>query len=161
MAFDEQSLNQHAAAWGVFQIAFARLETRMAQGIVMLMESARGDFALTITRRMQFKAKVDVLTKLGNELRKAGVDSGRELASAAEAGFEVSCWRNDRIHALVQDTESGVTLIGKNGAPLFITRSECEQKYDVTIAATKAIGTAVMNVIAERNFTEALDKAVA
>lgn len=135
------------AAYGVFQVAFATLDTRVSRSLAALCQCRNANLTLAILKRMPFGTR---LAKLREAAGTALTDDPdvQELSAACDLAEKVQKWRNRRIHAEVRFAEDSPVLTDPNGTPLRIDPAECAQKIREAIRAGIAMETAVPHLVA-------------
>lgn len=144
-------IDPEAAAYGVFQIAFARLDTRLSRSLVIACRCKEAGATFQIVRRMPLGARLDRVNKLITKVQtmKLGDAEIDDLARACEGARSVQAWRNDRVHAEVRFSPEGApVLTDSNGRYLRIDREECDQKIREAVEAGIAIETLVKHLSA-------------
>jgi hypothetical protein len=126
-------IDPEAAAYGVFQIAFATMDTRLSRSLVTVCRCI--SFRKLSTRTFGWR-----LAKLRQVIGTVEPDLPNdreihELKTACDLAESVQKWRNDRIHAEVQFAENRPVLVDSDGKPLEVDREECEQKIRDAIRA--------------------------
>ena len=139
-----------AAAYGIFQIAFATMDTRLSRSLVALCRCKNDKLTFAILRRMPFGRRPATLRKA---IKTAPPDIQsdpeiQELKKACDLAEGIQEWRNGRIHAEVRFHETQPVLVDGNGLPLKIDRAACDQKIRETIRAGIAMEAAVPHLVA-------------
>lgn len=124
-------IDPDAAAYGIFQIAFATMDTRLSRSLVALCRRKNDRFTFAILRRMPLGRRLATLRKaIKTAPRHMQSDPEiQELKKACDLAEGIQEWRNGRIHAEVRFQESQPVLVDGNGRPLEINREACEQKF--------------------------------
>jgi hypothetical protein len=143
-------IDPDAAAYGVFQIAFATMDTRLSRSLVALCRCKNDRLTFDILRRMPFGRRLDTLQKA---IKAAPPEMQRDLeiqklSQACDLAEDIQEWRNRRIHAEVRFHENQPVLVDGNGRPLEINREACEQKIRDAIRAGIAMETAIPHLVA-------------
>src|SRR2546422_582390 len=118
-------IGQDVAAYGLFQIAFATMDTRLSRCLAALCRCEDAKLTFAILTHMPFGRRLELLQRA---MRGNPDDTElRELKAACELANKVKEWRNARIHAEVRFNENTPVLVDPNGRPLLLNRHECEQ----------------------------------
>jgi hypothetical protein len=143
-------IDPDAAAYGIFQIAFATMDTRLSRSLVALCRCKNDKFTFAILRKMPFGRRLATLRKAIKTAppEMQGAPEIQELKSACDLAESIQEWRNGRIHAEVRFHESQPVLVDGNGQPLEINREACEQKIREAIRAGIAMEAAVPHLVA-------------
>jgi len=151
-------INRELAAYGVFQIAFATLDTRLSRSVVALCRCENTKLTFAIVSSMPFGRRLEILRRAVKTTRADLPNDSdiRELDDACNLAESVQKWRNARIHAEVRFHENEPVLIGPDGRPLVIDGKECEQKIRDAIHAGIGMETAVPHLCAFRQDIEEL-----
>jgi len=141
-----------AAAYGIFQLAFATMDTRLSRSLVALFQCKSTKFAFAIVSRIPFSKRLTMLRKV---VRTATADLRydldiQELKKACDLAEKVQQWRNSRIHAEVRFSENRPILVDEYGNPLQIDRDICEQKIREALRVGIAMEAAAPHLIAYR-----------
>jgi hypothetical protein len=139
MSFDA---DPSAAAYGLFHVAFASLDTRITYSLVDLCRCKERDFAISIVtglpfgKRLQFlEAAVKRLARKLSAVDQETLDELDRLKTACEAAGRVGKWRNTRIHAEVRLDTGFNVFYDRDGNRVFIERSDCDlMRNDAAIA---------------------------
>ena len=149
------------AAYGLFQIAFATMDTRVSRSLAALGQRKDAKLSFATLGRMQFGRR---LKKLREAIEAAKPDLQNdpvieELELACNLAQSVQWWRNDRIHAEVRFLENRPVLVDEDGKPLQIDREACEKKIREAIRVGTAMEAAVPHLIAhEMDLRDLIDE---
>lgn len=146
-------IGQDVAAYGLFQIAFATLDTKLSRSLAALCRCESVTLTRAILTRMPFGQRLKLLQRAMQG--HADDDTLCELGGACKLAQKVQKWRNARIHAEVRFNENRPALFGPSG-PLRIDREECEQKIKEAIRAGIAMEAAVPHLVALKQDLEEL-----
>jgi hypothetical protein len=132
------TINSTAAAYGLFQVAFADVTYHLAQALLALKRHHHP----AATLKWPETAPTTMLKNFRHELeqfRNAAAPDD-DVEALQRTCREIEClarWRNVRIHARVEETADGLALCDwQTGQRLPITEAECEQNI---AAAAKII----------------------
>jgi hypothetical protein len=153
-------IDPEAAAYGVFQIAFATMDSRLSRFLVAACRCKSVEFTFGILHTMPFGKRLEKLRKVVKFVERdlTGDDPGiRELKEACDLATRVQEWRNARIHAEVRFSENRPVLVDREGHSLQISREECEQKIREAIHAGIAMEAGIPHVVEFLRDLEALD----
>jgi hypothetical protein len=149
------------AAYGLFQIAFASLDTRIARCLVKLCGCQNAGLAFSAFKRQPFGRRLQTIRKAMKSV--AAVPSlseeVRDLKRACDIAQSVSEWRNERIHAEVRFTDEGQpVIVDADGHRLHFDVDACESKIRDSIHAGIAMETIVPSLAAyQRDLAELMD----
>jgi hypothetical protein len=136
------NINHHAAASGLFHLAYAVLDGRVRHSLFLLRKSRDASIKPEEFQHGMFGKRLEELRKeleffrhnmsLKDEVEHQDVkEELQALERACEHVREVANWRNARIHSaqirIVEDQNIFV-LCDESGAPLLMDYSECEAK---------------------------------
>ena len=155
-------IDPDAAAYGVFQIAFATLDTRLSRFLAALCRCKNDKLTFAILRRMPFGHRLATLRKAirSSPPEMQSDPEIQELKASCDLAEGIQEWRNGRIHAEVRFLENRPVLVGGDGDPLEINREVCEQKILEAIRAGIAMEAAVPHLVAyELDLEELADEA--
>jgi hypothetical protein len=143
-------IDPDAAAYGIFQIAFATMDTRLSRALAALCRCKRTKFTFAILSREPFGRRLATLRKA---VKTAMLDLQNdpdieELEKACDLAQKVQQWRNSRTHAEVRFAENRPVLIDEYGKPLQIDRDVCEQKIREAMQVGIAMEAAVPHLVA-------------
>jgi hypothetical protein len=151
-------INSELAAYGMFQIAFAALDTRLSWTLFAISVCEGEGLSFESIRRETFGRRLDTLEKLrkrlAHKLKRAdasprAIDADLdELTRACDAARSVQNWRNGRIHAKVMFSDEGAPVLIQNGRRLRLDREECEQRIHEAVKAGLAIETLAKYIVA-------------
>lgn len=143
-------IDAHTSAYGLFQVAFAVLDTRLSRSVVALLCCKNVELAFAVVRRMPFGQRLQILQR---GVEKA-VDNGlhipemEELKQACKLAKDVSKWRNDRIHSEVRYVENRPVILDEEGKAPQIDCETCEEKIRDAIRARGAMEASVPHLVA-------------
>jgi len=150
------------AAYGLFQVAFASLDTRLSRCLVKLCGCQNAALAFSAFRRKPFAHRLQLIRKAIKPVVSNAVFSEevRELQSGLDLADIVRKWRNERIHAEVRFTGEGQpVIVDEAGRPLHFDVDECDRKRREAIRAAIAIEAAAPHLIAyEMDLQELMDE---
>jgi hypothetical protein len=154
------NINDDAAAYGLFQVAFAGLDTRLSGSLVALLRSANPNLAFAIVKTLSFHRRLEVFRKVIKTFKQGSyldqvLCALREASNKAEA---LSQWRNERIHAEVRLNENQTVIVGKDGKPLQIDYAVCEEKIREAIDAVVAMEANVQHLVARLEQDDRFDE---
>jgi hypothetical protein len=150
-------IDPEAAAYGVFQIAFATMDTRLSRSLVHVCRCESAKFTFAILSSMPFGRRLAKLRQVIKSVERALSHDPdiHELKTACDLAESIQKWRNDRIHAEVRFDENRPGLVDRDGKPLQLDREECEQKIRQTIRAGITIEASTRGIVA---FLQDLDE---
>ena len=150
------------AAYGLFQIAFTSLDTRVSRCLVKLCRCQNAALAFSAFRRIPFSHRLQLIRKA---IKPVASDASfseevRELQSGLDLADGVRKWRNERIHAEVRFTGEGQpVIVDETGRPLHFDIDACERKIREAIRAAIVIEAAVPHLVAyEKDLQELMDE---
>jgi len=137
-------------AYGLFQVAFAGLDTRLSRSVVALLCCKNIELAFAVVRRMPFSQRLKILQKAiktvtGNSHIAPEME---ELKQACNLAKDVSEWRNKSIHSEVRFIENRPVILDGEGKPLQIDSETCEEKMREAIRAGVAMEASVPHLVA-------------
>jgi hypothetical protein len=144
-------IDEHAAAYGLFHLAFANLDTRVSRSVVDLLRCGNKKLAFDVVKRMPFSRRLQILQRavkraVDNELHDAEVDELKEACKVAE---DVARWRNERIHGEVKFiNDNQPVLLDEQGEPLRISYETCREKIGEAVRARIAMEATVPHLVA-------------
>jgi hypothetical protein len=167
------NINHHAAAYGLFHLAYAVLDGRVTHSLFLLRRSRDAGIKPEELQRWTFGRR---LKELRGELKRfrdnTSLKDGCEhqdveeeiqaLEGACERAREVADWRNARIHPaqirIVEDQHIFV-LCDQRGGALLMDYSECEAKIRQAVHANTEMRVNVERLVRNRewwneNFTD-------
>jgi len=137
-------------AYGLFQVAFAGLDSRLSRSVVALLSCKNTGTAFAVVRRIPFGRRVGILqraiktvcgnTQLSSELV--------ELEAACKAAKDVSRWRNNSVHGEVRFNENRPVVVDEEGRPLRIDYQTCVEEMREAIGAGIAMQASVPHLVA-------------
>jgi hypothetical protein len=138
------------SAYGLFQVAFACLDTRLSRSVVALLCCKNTELAFAVVRRMPFNQRLQILQKAiktvtGNSHIAPEME---ELKQACNLAKDVSEWRNKRIHSEVRFIENRPVILDGEGKPLQIDCETCVEKIREAIRAGIAMEASVPHLVA-------------
>jgi hypothetical protein len=162
------NINQDAAAYGLFHLAYAVLDGRVRHSLFLLRKSRdstvtpeqfqRGNFG---KRLKKLKAELELLrTDMSDKGRFEKLNVNDELArldAACALAGKVAQWRNDRIHPAqirIMETQHVFVLCDKNGSPMPIDYDECETKIREAIHANVELEANVNLIVRKRDWSD-------
>lgn len=130
-----RNMNQTAAAYGLFQVAFADLTDHLAAATFYLRQRNEPALKLEKVFRQEFsRTRKQLRTELKQlEGRSSELDSLRAVLMACDNPSKLAAWRNDRIHARVRLTEHGYLLYHWQGHRLEMSDAQIEQNMRLAI----------------------------
>jgi hypothetical protein len=143
-------IDAHACAYGLFQVAFAGLDTRLSRPVAALPCSKNTKRPFAVVKKMPFGQRLQILQRA---VEKA-VDNGlhipemEELKQACKLATDVSKWRNQRIHGEVRFIENQPVILDEEGKPLQIDYDACAEKIQEAIRAGVAMEASVPSLVA-------------
>jgi|SRR5208337_2255028 len=143
-------IDAHTSAYGLFQVAFAGLDTRLSRSVVALLCCKNTEPTFAVVRRMPFGQRLQVLQRavekaVGNGLH---IPEMEELQQACKLAKDVSKWRNDRIHSEVRFIENRPVILDEEGKRLQIDYQTCVEKIREAIHAGVAMEASVPHLVA-------------
>lgn len=138
-------IDETAAAYGLFQLAFAEVTEYLAAALFRLRRDRETELEFAHVFRMKFSR---MLSEFKEELKRfdgrtAVVEELGSLRGACSQMKALSQWRNCRSHARVRRVDDGLALYDwKTHKRLSITFEECEEK----ILEAGRVRIALMNV---------------
>jgi hypothetical protein len=143
-------IDAHTSAYGLFQVAFACLDTRLSRSVVALLCCKNSELPFALVRKMQFSRRLQILQKavekaVENELHIPEVE---ELKQACKLATDVSKWRNMMIHGEVRFIENQPVILDEEGKPLQIDYETCVEKIREAIRAEVAMEASVPHLVA-------------
>jgi hypothetical protein len=143
------NINHHAAAYGLFHLAYAVLDGRVRHSLFLLRKSGDASIQPEEFQRGMFGKRLKELrnelelfrrnTSLKDEVEHQDVEEEvQALERACDHAREVANWRNARIHpAQIRSVEDQhvFVLCDGSGAPLLMDYSECEAKIRQAVHA--------------------------
>lgn len=153
-------LNETAAAYGLFQCAFAMLEDDLNDTLAVLLPFL--DKPGEKPNRLTFGRCRKLLCKALDHLKaKHNLSDVRAMQSVEAAVFEadaIGAWRNPRLHARVRLTEQGVMLFDRDtGDALEINRDECLRMISKAIRISVELEAHALHLIDAVRIGERLD----
>ena len=138
------------SAYGLFQVAFAGLDTRLSRSVVALLCCKNTKPAFAVVRGMPFSRRLEILQKAiktvtGNSHISPEME---ELEQACKLAKDVSKWRNDRIHSEVRFIENQPVILDDEGKPLQIDYETCVEKIREAIRGGVAMEASVPHLVA-------------
>ncbi len=129
------TIDQAAAAYGLFQLAFAEVVDHIAGTLFALRQQKEADLSYSNVFGLNFGRQI---RELEGELKTFDqyqsqwmVEHLGPLREACRRARLLSNWRNKRIHARVQRTEAGLALFDwRTLERLSISHDECAEKID-------------------------------
>jgi len=153
-------IDAHTSAYGLFQVAFAGLDTRLSRSVVALLCCKNTELAFAVVRKMQFSRRLQILQKavekaVDNELH---IPEMEELKRACKLATDVSKWRNKVIHGEVRFIENHPVILDEEGKPLQIDYETCVGKIREAIHAGVAMEASVPSLVAyEMDLVDLMD----
>jgi hypothetical protein len=143
-------IDAHTSAYGLFQVAFAGLDTRLSRSVVALLCCKNTLLGFAVVRTIPFGRRLEILQKAikavtGNSPITSEIE---ELKQACKLAKDVSKWRNDRIHSEVRFNENRPVVVDSEGRPLQIDYDICVQKIREAIHAGIAMQATVPHLVA-------------
>jgi len=133
------TLDENAAAFGLFHLAFANLQQQLARVVFELRLVEEPNLRFDEMSHLKFAS-------LRNELKAHLKKLKRHSSMSMEIQFlQKTCselgplaqWRNERAHPRVRMDENGIAIFDwRTGKPLGIHRDECVKKIHETIRVT-------------------------
>jgi hypothetical protein len=152
------------AAYGLFQIAFAGLDTRMSRCLVKLSRCQDIKLAFGVFRRKTFSHRLKMIRKAAESIvdGEGNPDPNfseevRELRVACDLAESVRTWRNERIHAEVRFAgENQPVIVDETGNRLNIDIEACEGKIREAIHAGIVMEAVIPRLVAYKMDLEEL-----
>jgi len=143
-------IDTHTSAYGLFQVAFVGLDTRLSRSVVALLCCKNTNLAFAVVSMVPFNRRLQILQKalkkaVDNELHIPEVE---ELKQACKVATDVSKWRNERIHGEVRFIENQPVILDEEGKPLQIDYEACVEKIREAIRAGVAMEASVPSLVA-------------
>jgi len=133
------TLDGNAAAFGLFQLAFANLQQQLATVVFFLRRVEEPNLKFGEVFKLELRR---LRRSLKEQLRKLKEHSSMSMEiqllqkTCSEIGV-LAQWRNDRAHPRVRIDEDGIAIFNwKTGKPLSIHRDECVEKIQQAIRIT-------------------------
>jgi len=106
-------IDPEAAAYGIFQIAFATLDTRLSRSLLALGRRKDAEITFGTLNRMAFGRRLKKLREAIEAVKPNLQDDPvvEDLEIACDLAENVQKWRNDRVHAEVQFLENQPLLV--------------------------------------------------
>ena len=160
------NINDHAAAYGLFHLAYAVLDGRVRHSLFLLRKSRDASTKPEEFQRGMFGKRLEELrkelelfrhnTSLKDEVEHQDVqEEVQALERACEHAKEVANWRNARIHPaqirIVEDQHIFVLCDG-SGAPLVMDYPECEAKIRQAVHANTEMQANVERLVRNREW---------
>lgn len=122
------TIDEPAASYGLFQVAFAALNQGLANSLISFLAPTNEHLAEHLVAPMTFSRRLEALQALAKTLDRES-DYVQHFRAALDSAKEVSEWRNARIHARVEFSD-GIrpVLMGKDGKPIEIDVESCWEK---------------------------------
>jgi len=154
-------IDPDAAAYGIFQVAFATLDTRLTRSLLALGRRKNAKITFGTLKRTSFGQRLkkvrEAVEAVKPNLQNDPVIENLEMA--CDLVENVQKWRNDRIHAEVRFLENQALLVDGDGKPLQIDQAACEQKIREAIHAGIVMEAAVPHLVAhEMDLEELIDE---
>jgi hypothetical protein len=143
-------INAATAAYGLFQIVFATLDSRLSRTLVALCRCKSDRLTFAVLSRMTFGRRLGMLRTAIGAVKQGCPDDPEigELVEACNLAQRVQSWRNSRIHGEVRFVENQAVLVDSTGQPLETDREACEERIREAIKAGIAIETGVRHLVA-------------
>jgi hypothetical protein len=154
-------IDADVAAYGLFQIAFATMDTRLSRSLVALGQRKNAKLSFATLGRKPFGGRLEELREAIKAVKPdlQNDPAIEELELACNLAQSVQGWRNDRIHAEVRFLENRPVLVDEDGKPLQIDREACEKKIREAIRAGIAMEAAVPHLVAhDMDLEELIDE---
>lgn len=160
------NINHHAAAYGLFHLAYAVLDGRVRNSLFLLRKSRDASIKPEEFQRGTFGKRLGELrkeleffrheTSLKDEVEHQDVrEELQAVERACEHAREAANWRNARIHPaqirIVEDQNIFV-LCDESGAPLLMDYSECETKIRQAVHANTEMQASVERLVRNREW---------
>jgi hypothetical protein len=122
--------NESKAVYGLFQIAFAGLDTQLTQTLVLLMRPGEPNLARSIVQTLSFRTKLTVLRRAMRAFEETArlENDMADLKATLKSCEAISEWRNERIHAHVRFTDSEMQLLDREGRLLDLDPPESKRQ---------------------------------
>lgn len=143
-------IDAHTSAYGLFQVAFAGLDTRLSRCVVALLSCKNANATFALVRRIPFGRRLDILRKAIKAAngKSPTIPEIDELEQACKLAKEISKWRNARIHGEVRFNENRPVIVDEDGNPLQIDCQSFVQKIREAIRAGIAMQASVPHLVA-------------
>jgi hypothetical protein len=149
------------AAYGVFQIAFANLDTQVSRCLVDLCRCQKAKLAFSAFRRKPISERLRLLQRAVSHLRDEPSFNQEvgDLKEACELAESLSKWRNQRIHAEVRFIENQPVLLDESGKLLDIDLEACVEKTREAVRAKVGMQAAIPSFVAyEKDLEELMEE---
>jgi hypothetical protein len=130
-------LDENAAAFGLFHLAFANLTQQLAVAVFFLRRLNEPDLKFEKVFRIEFsRLREALLTQLTQFDDQQGLDMDLQyLRHRCDQMAALANWRNDRAHPRVQFDEHGMAIYNwRTGQRLSINVEECVQQIEMAVA---------------------------
>ena len=143
-------IDANLCAYGLFQIAFAGLDTRLSRSVVALLSCKNTETPFAVVKRIPFGRRVEMLQSAIKTISGNTTVSSEmvELEEACKVAKVVSRWRNDRVHGEVRFNENRPVVVDENGQPLQIDYRTCVEKMRGAIRAGIAMQASIPHLVA-------------
>jgi hypothetical protein len=155
------TLNDTAAAYGLFQVVFADVVDHLAVATFRLRELRESGLVFESVFKQEFKK---LLKQFRQELkqfdgRSPVADSLHGVREACKIISALAVWRNDRIHARVHMSEHGYALYDwRTRRRLEIRREQIEQNINLAIKAIVELEAHVPHLVHLLKWDEEFEK---
>ena len=143
-------IDAHTSAYGLFQVAFAGLDTRLSRSVVALIQCKNTDLAFAVVRGITFGRRLAILRKAIKSVvpNSHTTPEIEELIQACNLAQDVQKWRNDTTHSEVRFKENRYVLLDWEGNPLQIDYQTCVEKIREAIHAGVTMEASVPHLVA-------------
>lgn len=119
------TVDEAAASYGLFQVAYAALDQGITDSLVSFLRSGNEKLAVVLVAPLPFGRRLGELERLAKALEQES-EYVHGLRTALNLARDVSQWRNARVHARVE-FQDGIrpVLVSKDGSPLQIEAEIC------------------------------------
>ena len=126
-SFYATGIDALTSAYGLFQVAFSVLDTRLSRSVVALFCCKNVEIAFAVVKTIPFGRRLEILRKAIKAV--AGdsetVEEIEELKHACKLAKDVSEWRNKSIHCDVRFIENRPVILDEEGKPLQVDYQTC------------------------------------
>lgn len=159
------TLDDNAAAYGLFQLVFANLVQQFATAVFYIQRNQNPGLHFNEVFRRDFSRLRDILK---DELKQFEANSFhdmevQDIRNACAKAATLAEWRNPRVHARVQIDANGIAIYDKVTLKrLAIDRDDCLEKIRQAIGIQmnldQAVGQLLRNVQSQQQITAMLDE---
>lgn len=157
-----------AAAYGLFQVVFASLDTRLTRSLVDLCRCREPEFAFQLIKELSFGRRLQLfenaLERLARDLSVPGEPPPEEvdyLRTARATAKRVAAWRNARIHAEVRQVNGFNAFYDRRGQRLCIETADCDRMRDEATIAENTMAEHLPGLVSDINLSAKISEALA